>query len=185
MLKLNGPYEDDGSTFDVTSEPTSPDKQSGGFSDSDLLQANATVIAGVLIFLTVGSLGGILTGFKLLFAISIILIPFCFSSAVIVFFKGFMLPVQVQRRFREKTFKYISRYSSLLGFGYIIGVIFLISITSASSRTTAEDCAINPESYNITHVADCSKFTPGRIDQCTFNPGRFHVSLKQCVDFIK
>jgi len=167
----------------MTSKPTSPDEPRAGISRSVLLQVNATVIAGVLIFLTVSSLGEVTTYLTALLAATIV-IPFSVSSIIIIKENKLSLP----------NYKFLSNYKrtlSAFGFVYLAIVIVFLAYNQVSPiifniNTPAEKCAIDPKSYNITHAADCSKFTPRSLaEKCALDPGRFHVALKQCASFIE
>jgi hypothetical protein len=148
-------------------------------SNGELLQANATVIAGVLIFLTISSLTPTshIIGLQAGVAASVI-IPFSISSVAII---G-----------RKTKF---GRWFSNIGFTFLgISLIFLAYFSIHPQyinpfqfiHTTAEDCAINPKKYNVTHVSDCSGFVPGSFAQdCVFDPEKYHVELKQCSNFIE
>ncbi len=171
----------------MASKPTIPNKQPegsrNGISNSDLLQANATVIAGVLIFLTVSSLSlGLISGPNL-GAILITLAPLCASSGIIIGGKNPSVPFL---RFP------LTRFLSILGFWSLALLIGALAYNESNPpisftiSTPAEKCATNPQGYNITHVADCSKFFPGSLAwECALNPEKFNVTLKRCTDFIQ
>ena len=63
----------------MTYKASDESMKKGGISDGDLLRANATVIAGTLIFLTISSLT-LGSGTNLTFLTGLILVPFCVSS---------------------------------------------------------------------------------------------------------
>jgi amino acid transporter len=109
----------------VTSGPTSSDKQPGVISDSDLLQANATIIAGTLIFLTINSLVGVVPGFQITLLVGAILLPFS-TSIIIIIVLWFTEPIRPSKKLsRLKTF------TSAIGFLYLFVVVISLAYYQA------------------------------------------------------
>jgi hypothetical protein len=86
--------------------------------DADLLQANATLIAGILIFLTIAPFSGKITehikGSRLLLAIVYITLSLFALSTTTIFFVG-DIPERVL---------FIAKFSTLAG---IVGIMFAIA----------------------------------------------------------
>ena len=77
-------------------------------------------------------------------------------------------------------------------YGFYFLMVLLVSIglqqfyPNFFFKSIANVCATHLKDYNITHVADCSKFTSGSLaEQCAIRPEGFNMKLTQCVDFIK
>jgi hypothetical protein len=156
-----------------------------GITEGELLQANATVIAGTLIFLTINSFTeGI--GIPTVYMTYVIVIPFSLSSIFIIYETALKnrhdrLPPWWNVFIQPKTW-------SFSGFVYLIIVLGLLATSHSPFipvETVAEKCAINPEIYNVTHASDCSKFIPGSLaEDCALHPEKYKVQLKQCSKFI-
>ncbi len=154
-----------------------------GLSDEGLLQANATVIAGTLIFLTINSLagsGGI--GVPTIYITYVILFPFCLSSIFIV--HGTALKNLNQRVAKWWSVWIQPKWWSTFGFVYLITILLILHLQGLAQFTTpAETCAINPGHYSI-RASDCSRFSPGSLaEDCALNPYKFNVLLNQCHRF--
>jgi hypothetical protein len=125
---------------------------------------------------------GLVSGTNLLTITGLILVPFCLSSGIII---GGMNP----RTPFHKTFP-LANFFSVFGFAYLLFAIGILVYNTyyppfIPIDTPAEKCAINPKNYNVTHAADCSKFTPGSIAQdCALHPSKFNVTVPQCSRFI-
>jgi hypothetical protein len=158
-----------------------------------LLQTNATVIAGVLIFVTVTSVfGSITTGLPLassralvIYFTTLIIVPFAISAILIL-------------RGKKVTRGAVSACQA--GFGALVTVVSIILVfsfvtiyypdywlkTSQLPQTIVEQCALNPKSFNVTHVFDCSKFEEGSTAQmCALAPDKFRLKLSQCHEFTR
>jgi hypothetical protein len=128
---------------------------------------------------TVGSLTEGLVG-----GISTFMIPFV--TGIIILFSASSGLVIIGRK---NAYRY-AKFLSIGGFGYIIIILFALVHNEVHPQlipisTPAEECAVNPKSYNVTHASDCSKFTPGSLAQdCALHPEKFYVTLKQCSKFI-
>jgi hypothetical protein len=149
--------------------------EGNGISDGELLQSNATVIAGTLIFLTIGSLSeGLVGGTGFILTTALLVIPLSISSGIIISGK------------KPKVFG--SKTLSIIGFVYLAVVVGSLAYSQYQPLpiyTPAEKCAVNPTDYNITHPSDCSKFTLGSLAQdCALHPEKYHLQLKQCSRFI-
>jgi hypothetical protein len=155
--------------------------------EDGLLQANATVIAGVLIFLTIASfavgLPEITSRLYVILFTSLIIFPFAISSYEII---------------RKGTITRRAKRLSELGFMYLLAVIGFMGVVSyigsenpsyffskSTLTSIAEQCALDPKKYNITHLSACSKFTTGSLaEECAFAPQSFHLELAKCSEFI-
>jgi hypothetical protein len=140
-------------------------------SDADLLGANAAVLTGTLIFLTINSVEGI-SGIPYAYLVGPIIIIFGMSEIMLV-------------RDRGRT----ARRLSISGFIVLLFVFSLISIGSIYGGplySTSEKCAKNPNLYNVTHPYDCAKFTPGSIaERCVKNPREYNLpNIAACSRFI-
>jgi hypothetical protein len=151
----------------------------------DIIQIDATVIAGALVLLTLSSSLGVGGYLAHLLGIQ--------ASTVIVNATGTIVVIFASSAIAVSIFRYteIGRRIMVAGFVYLFFVMLILTFFIPTSPTPppltiAEQCAIKPENFSMTHaVADCSKFTPGSLAQdCALNPITFHVELKQCSKFI-
>lgn len=158
---------------------TNKNKPFGNISNRDLLQANATVIAGTLIFITISSIGEV-TAPYLLALVAGILLPFSLSSIIII----------SERRLSVSGYP-VEKGVSMIGFAYLLVAVSALAYVQTYPpaypiTTPAEKCAIHPQGYNVTHAADCSKFSTGSLaGDCALHPEKFNVNLKQCANFIE
>ena len=150
--------------------------------DDGLLEVNATVIAGVLIFLTITSTitpsSGPLTPS---YSAILIIFPFALSSIVLLRVKGEDRPDSI------RAWRFAKIYSTA-GFVTLMVVISMIGIFSFTSQfdSTAVECAKDPRKYNITHPYDCVKFSPGSIaEHCAHMPKTYGLNKSSdCSIFI-
>ena len=151
--------------------------------NSAILQADATVIVGVLFFLTLTSfieLGSEeVWKVNITSATTIIVVPFSVSAMMILISSVYHLPEtfsQILKRngdinIDERTYGIkvrMSRWARILplfGFGYLIGVVLLFliyAIVATYDESIAEECGSNPTRFGVnqTHLWQCSMFTP-------------------------
>jgi hypothetical protein len=154
--------------------------------DDGILQANATVIAGVLIFLTLSSFAiGLPQEISRLYVIvftAAIIFPFAVSSWEIIR-KG--TATKKAKVYSRSGFVYLLVIIVvMISFG-VIGTIRPSVLLPNILSSVAELCAKDPTKYNITHLSACSKFTTGSLaEECALRPEQFHLTLKKCPELI-
>lgn len=103
-----------------------------------------------------------------------IVVPFSVSSIIIILGPERSMRFPLRRRLGYPQF------ISIIGFVFLVillGALVYLQFYRPPVSTSAEECAINPESYGITHPSDCSKFTPGSLAQdCALHPEKYTFS---------
>lgn len=165
--------------------------------DNGLLQANATVIAGVLILLTIAAaeegLTKIVSNFFTLAFTVVAIFPFAVSSTYIIDSKQADEKAGEKEKMMKNSLK--ARRWTISGFFYVITVVIIIVVTNMfewvgpvktfngtwTSGSIAMHCTKNITVFNVTHLSDCSKFTPGSIaEDCASRPRLYNLDLNQC-----
>jgi len=156
-----------------------------------LLQVNATIIAGALIFFSLASF----FSFEDIFSEStseelertaagymtlLIVAPFALSSIYII-------------KNGQATKLHAARVLSRIGFIVLIVVVIIIVVSQLLIPfffrpyfTIQDTCMANPTFFNVSNnLWMCSKFEDGSAAEiCARNPERFNMSISECFKFI-
>lgn len=145
--------------------------------EKTLLQIDSSMIVGVLFFLTLTSFVGAhqAYGKVTLGLITLTIIaPFVLSALTI---------------FRSNDPKKAQRLTAT-GLVYLPAILTVIILSPVvpdlsdgdySIEDVDQQCARNPEAFNVTHSWKCSEFSPGSLaEECARNPSGFNVSIKGC-----
>lgn len=184
-----------------------PDKISNiqsKFDDGTILQVDATIITGVLFFLTLTSIAPVLPELYNRFIITIItafiIIPFAISATMILSEAAvqtslfFRISPLLLRIIKEQS-KY-ANHLTFMGFLYlivVIGVIVFVNIPPLNDPlsnlippSVAEVCEENIGLFNVNDSTDCRKFIPGSLaEECVRNTEPLNVKyVGQCSKFI-
>ena len=147
-----------------------------------LVQVDSTVIVGVLFFLTLTSFIGT-TGAQGKYYIGIITAaiagPFAGSGILLLFKPDKYL--RIAQTLTAGGFLYL-----LVGLAFVIMLGVNILPTSGGFFVSQEEqCAKDPEPFNVTHRWQCSEFSPGSLaEQCAINSERFNMKKSECSGFI-
>ena len=165
--------------------PTGNDNDVSG---KDLLQANATVIAGILVLLTISSsvapqYSSAINRQALVWASTIIIIPMAYSSAIILSARyssvGTLPDLRKAKQYTWTGFLFI--LATFIG----LAILTLFSLPTLVSQPIAVQCAKDPKKFNITDQSKCSDFSVDSLaEQCAKNPSSFNLKLSQCSRFI-
>src|SRR5215207_2745953 len=167
--------------------------------DNSILQADATVIAGVLILLTIATLGDgletrLFSNLFTLFFTVVAIFPFAISAMFII---DVQMGIHRTRQENIERDRNRARSLTVTGFVYLLAVVIMIvganvyellgpTKTFNGTRTTssvAMHCTQNPTAFNVTHLSQCSKFTPGSIaEDCAASPKAYELELSQCTE---
>jgi hypothetical protein len=172
-----------------------------------ILQVDATVIVGVLFFLTLTTFLGSEERQARSLAVSLTIIavlPFSASAMLLLWtfstlrleVTSFFLGKKGPRLLEKKDYKKIVRYSrnavdiTLTGFGYLLVVLIVVWLQTDfghNIQTAEQDCGVDPERFGINEsdIWQCSMFTKNSLaERCTINPSQFDKSLSECHEFI-
>jgi low temperature requirement protein LtrA len=173
-----------------------------------ILQANATVIVGVLFFLTLTSFvefGSEEVGRVIVRILTtIIVVPFGVSAVMLVIIdirplsETFSKILETKRDIAISEWEYKwkmrmlkwARKSSVVGFAYLITVVLFFlyfAIAATYEESVAEECGRDPARFGVnqTHLWQCSMFSEGSLsEQCAKDPQRFHVNKTECSKFV-
>ena len=143
--------------MDLNGHNTAPKTTPEESERATILQVDASMIVGVLFFLTLTSFI-IIPGGKLFEAFGkalvgivtlSIVIPFIASALIIMGFKNLK----------------VAKWATAVGFVYLalnLSTIVILNFYGIMPAKSAEErCAKNPGYYNVTHPWQCSKFSPG------------------------
>jgi len=92
---------------------------------------------------------------------------------------------------RTETERRIFNAKSYMAGGFVFLIMFIPFIVGVtidqrvSSESTAMLCAKNLTAFNLTHLSECGKFTPGSIaEDCAQRPERYNQDLSQCSELL-
>ena len=162
-----------------------PYRNDDDVSSDGLLQTNATVIAGVLIFLTISSSVApqypeTLNRTALIYSAALIIVPIAYSSTIIL--RAKYSPEQTIDALKDA--KKFAFYGFLLLY-ITLPSLAILSIFGLFQEDIAVQCAKDPKKFNITDQSKCSDFSQGSLaERCAKNPNSFNLKLNQCSKFI-
>jgi hypothetical protein len=169
---------------------------------------DATMIVGVLFFLTLTSL--VETGLEgemgaklgIVILTATVVVPFSISAITSLQINANLRFDLLSQREDESFHRMIGkRYQdkpvrfAISGFGYLITVLFFIALSPFLPShqlipilsNPAQQCGVEPERFGIneTDIWQCSMFSENSLaGQCVIKPSRFNMSLSECHEFI-
>lgn len=161
-------------------------------SDDSLLEANAAVIAGTLIFLTINSalaFGSSKISISPNYLAILVIFPFALSGIALLKAKGYHSKgYHATNEILDKASKQAKRLT-IIGFILLVVVFSIIGLNSIISQppvSMADKCAQDPTRFNVTHAYDCTKFMSGSIaERCVQDPGTYNLTnIASCSRFI-
>ena len=155
----------------------------GSLDASTLIQVNATIMIGVVFFVSISSALSLETveggSFVLVLVSVTIILPFAVSAILII----------IQKRASRIAWGFTAFGFALLFLAllYISLIEFDTGFTRLEPTITGFQCAANPSEYGIneSYLWKCSMFTPGSLaEACAIAPYNFNMELSECHKFI-
>lgn len=161
-----------------------------------IVQVDATVIVGVLFFLTLVSFipSATIEENTAVFGVvtPAIAVPFAVSAILIVY------PRNVKKDFFRVKFRweeltdisptslFYAKVLTVAGFVYLAVILIALMVVSNLIPPSEQlNCGNNPVLYNVSHLWECSKFTGGSLaERCAREPERYNMSISGCSRFI-
>jgi hypothetical protein len=164
--------------------------------DNGILQTDATIIAGVLILLTIATVGLETRLFSNLFTLMFTIV------AIFPFAVSAMFIIDTKHNGKEKAVKNSQKARNLTvsGFTYLLGAVIVIVVANLyevagptksyngtdTTSSIAMHCTKDPTAFNIIHLSECGKFTPGSIaEDCASRPRFYNLNLSQCSELLE